>query len=1284
MRFALSKLSILTLLAFSGTSIPSLTAAKGSEDTPSVSGKFVKEPTLAAGSYRYIVQLQDAPIALYQGEIAGYAATHKGSIALHGINRQRGSDNNAVKRYRGYLQQQQKQLQQQAKQLGVTDVSQQFQHAINAMVMTMSQQQAAKLAKSTSVKSIERVKIEPLHTDSGPRWIGADQVWQGQPGVLAAQGEGIVVGIIDTGINTDHPSFADIGGDGYNHVNPYGSGVYKGDCRTRPQLCNDKLVGVYSYTEITGQYDEYAPGTPKTGEDHNGHGSHVASTAAGNVLKNVPLLDVDGDPTPGFVFPQMSGVAPHANIISYQVCYPGEDDAVNFFGCPTDLVLRAVDQAIIDGVDVLNHSIGAGASSPWQGAKGTAFLSAREAGIVVVNSAGNDGPNSETASSNAAAPWVITVGAYTHDRSYSNKSLTNFSGGNTSLSSMSGESKTGSITAPIVYAGDFTNPNDTSGDSGQCLAPFPAGTFSGQIVVCDRGDIARVDKGRHVKAGGAGGFVLANIPGGDSNLVADNHVLPAIQIVAQDATQLKTWLASGSNHRATITASQVTSDPDLANIAADFTSRGPNNQLLDVITPSVAAPGVEIWAAYADDQPSGFKETPDPADYAFLDGTSMASPHVAGAAALLKQANPSWSAAQIQSALMLTANQQTFKENGTTPSSYFDMGSGMIDVAKAVQSELIMDVSMAQYRAANPATGGTPSSLNLPSLANQNCFGSCQWTRTFTATRSGSWQLDLADTSGSLTAQFTPEQFSLNAGQSQTLTIRVDASNALSRQWQFANVVISGPEQTLNMPVAVRPASGQLPSHIYIDAKRDADSLLVKDLQTLGTNDLSAQAFGFSTSQTLASTVKQDSDNDDLFDDLSDGVVQHNFSVAPGSKRLRLEVTQTTATDLDLWIGIDSNGDGIAQESELLTSASTESAYELIDLVEPEAGSYWLLVHNWQGSSADSDTYQIDSNIVINQAISQFGVQVPDSVQTREAFDALLNWNLDIAQGDTRYGVIELSSGGPLAGDLGQIRVDFARVADDVRLTSERQGRLADGETSRFYIDIDANQSHEDRLYQLAVNLPAGLALVDGSASSGAQIDGQTIRWQRNQQSATSNNVRLQFSATANENLAAGPVQVTVDSSIVGNSYTKQERATLTTDLQVEGAPSVLINNSKQAVLSANEGTTFVITAQISDPNNDELNIVWTQSAGPTVALNTSNPLQPSLTLPTVNADTDLVFSVTATDPAGLSDSATLTLKVINQTTPPTSGNTGGGGGGSLAWWWLALGCLGLGRRAKR
>jgi subtilisin family serine protease len=164
---------------------------------------------------------------------------------------------------------------------------------------------------------------------------------------------------------------------------------------------------------------------------------------------------------------------------------------------------------------------------------------------------------------------------------------------------------------------------------------------------------------------------------------------------------------------ATITGTELTQNDDVARIAAGFTSRGPNKSVPDVIAPSIAAPGVSIFAATADDQPEGFKEFPAPADFGFLSGTSMASPHIAGALTLLASLQPEWSPAEAQSALMLTANQNTLKDDGVTPSDFFDMGAGFANVTAAAQTGLVMDETYANYMGANPAVGGTPSSFKV-------------------------------------------------------------------------------------------------------------------------------------------------------------------------------------------------------------------------------------------------------------------------------------------------------------------------------------------------------------------------------------------------------------------------------------------------------------------------------------------------------------------------------------------------------------------------------------------
>ena len=609
---------------------------------------------------RYIVQFEGdaAPLAL--ANLSRRSKT-QGAASISAVD----MNSAAAQAKVSELQTQQtKMLNRMAAQAGAFEVLRTHQHALNAAVVRMSAATARKVQAMPGVLTVERDEPVELSTPTSVPFIGADLVWDGSAtGGVPYLGEGVVVGIIDSGINHSHPSFAATGADGYTVINPLGDGNYLGECATIPGLCNSKLIGAYTF--LDGQTSDPAdeillPGDPPSA-DTDGHGSHVAATAAGSVVANVALPDADGNPG-SIVFDRLAGVAPHANVVAYKVCAPS---------CFFVDIVAAVDQAIRDEiVDVLNHSIGSPAGSPWASSQATAFLNARAAGIFVSNSAGNSGPNAGTAEAAGNAPWVAGVAATTHDRSYPPKFLQDMSGGDTPApADIFGRSVSGSITANIVYAGDFPTANGSANDTQpeQCLDPFPAGTFTAdQIVLCDRGSIARVAKGQHVRDGGAGGFILGNTDGGATSVNADSHVIPAIHIDANDAAIMRTWLASGTGHTGTITAVDTAiSDPAAGDNLAGFSSRGPYTGF-DILAPNTAAPGVDILAAGAELTPGQveligilYAGTPSefPAvagEYGAIGGTSMSSPHIAGTAALLLQAHPDWSDAEILSAIMTT------------------------------------------------------------------------------------------------------------------------------------------------------------------------------------------------------------------------------------------------------------------------------------------------------------------------------------------------------------------------------------------------------------------------------------------------------------------------------------------------------------------------------------------------------------------------------------------------------------------------------------------------------
>lgn len=990
-----------------------------------------------------------------------------------------------------------------AEKLGRTPpVAKRFQVALNAMVMKITPREATILRTLSDVSLVERVSWREKHTDRGPAVINAPGVWQGAADLPATKGEGVIVGIIDSGTTPGHRSFADIGDDGYNHTNPFGSGHYFGDCREKPELCNDKLIGIITYPDIIESFEGKVP---PYGIDYDGHGTHVASTAAGNVLKNIPGYNSAGL-AGEYKFPQISGVAPHANIISYQVCY-ANDPSCN----PLDAV-EAVEHAIENGVDVLNYSIGGGVMDPWLEPDSLAFLSARAAGIHVAISAGNSGSRAESISSPANAPWVISVGATTHGRVFEFPKLLDFTGG-ASLpgTEMTGWGVTREFSGPVVLAEDH-------GDA-LCLNPFAAGTFNGEIVVCKRGENARAQKGANVKAGGAGGMILIDTD--NTQLpVRDFHVLPAIHLNVFDGQALLDWLANGTGHQARITAAGPTEDLFAADSLANFSSRGPVSPYGNYLAPSVSAPGVDIYAAFTDTQP--FSGAPFEVPFNFLSGTSMASPHVAGALALLTDLHPDWTPAEAQSALMMTASDNVNDEgNYAGP---LQRGSGRIDVARAANAGLVMNITAAEYRTASPGVGGNPAALNIPALVDNKCMVSCSWTRRLRASRAGSWVVD-PTVYGGAGVIATPGEFTLAVGQEQEIVFTADVTNATPGEWADGKVEFVPADNAagrLHFPVAVRALNIDAPENINLYLRNTTGVVTVPALSAPNAS-VTTITHKSGKPDIYRSELPDDPTPQDWLDNYQQNAQVVSLDVADGTGMVIAEIIQAEALDLDLYVGRDTDGDGQPSLQEILSGYVCVSAggdsNERCELNDLEAGKYWVVVHKYFASMVGS----VEAHTLAITRIDDSSDTVEFAVQPRggNLFDMSFAWNDPPLTDGAGYALVSIQPSGTPADNATPLLVTIKSLADNgwpqgsiYNVTADRTEATAGQSIEYVWSVEELGEWAAARTVLVTMDLPEDYTLL--SATEQPVAEGNRLMWTHEQKADDIPEIRTRIQIPAN------------------------------------------------------------------------------------------------------------------------------------------------------------------------
>ena len=785
----------------------------------------------------HIVVFREPALAAYEGGTPGLAAPER-RRDTRGKQRIDARGTNA-RSYVTHLRQRQQVLEGAiARRLGrAVAAEKRMQYAVNGVVIPLSADEVAAVEAMPEVMLVEGYREYVLDTDTGPLHIGAGPVWSGtNPGAPAPyQGEGVVFGILDSGINFGSPSFAAVDPvDGHVHANPLGDGTYLGTCApggVDQGRCNAKLIGGYNF--VCGA-PANACGQPNIREepgfgDTNSHGSHVASTAAGNRRD----VDFRGNPR------RISGVAPRANIVAFDICYTNVATGQGL--CPNVSAVAAIEQAVADGiVDVINYSIGGGAQ-PWSEAVSLAFLGATDAGIYVAASAGNSGPGPNTMGH--LEPWVASTAAAQHGRGAFAVTL-----------QVTGPQPVPEPLTPVLLNEGSNGVAHTSAipgstplrvsptfdtDTDACTAA-PAGTYEGAIVLVRRGGCSFTEKTNAVAAGGAIAVLIANnAPGALIPSVPDTTIR-AFGVDQADGIALRDFARAHADATAAIAFPPVPL-PNTADALAAFSSRGPAGRF-DLLKPDVTAPGVSILATIAGTTITGFENA-----IGLMNGTSMASPHHAGAAGLVRQARPGWSVPEIKSALAMTAEPLVYLEDEVTPATPFGKGSGRIRVDRAINAGLVMHETAANYLAANPATGGDVSSLNQPSIASARCFRNCSFLRTLRnpTASTQTYRVRLDGVPGGV----TPASLTLAAGATRTLRVLVNSSSLpADGSWHFGEVVMEPvnatvggqPRPTLRLPVAIAvPAPViDLPDAVALSLARGRSGVAVGSVANAGGSTL--------------------------------------------------------------------------------------------------------------------------------------------------------------------------------------------------------------------------------------------------------------------------------------------------------------------------------------------------------------------------------------------------------------------------------------------------------------
>ncbi|MFJ4223945.1 S8 family serine peptidase [Microbacterium sp. NPDC089695] len=916
----------------------------------------VNAPTPIEGTPgQYIVVMKADPLASYEGGVDGIQATKPAD------GEQLEPESKDALRYVEHLESEQQTI---AQQVGVTPDTT-YQVVLNGFSAQLSGEQVDQLRASKDVFGVypDFIRHPDAQTSTSFLGLGDDKkgkggVWQ-QTGGVDEAGEGVVVGVIDTGIAPEHPSFEgkklkQQKKDKSRHKGrePYtdGTNVYfdKSDGgRFQATMVegqgwdksdySSKLIGAQYFSSGAAaagfdfQYDYLSP------RDGDGHGSHTASTAAGNFKVKASVEGVD--------LGTVSGVAPGAKISAYKACYVGPDPAVTTDDiCAGSDLIAAIDQAVADGVDVINYSIGGGAASTVLAPEDIAFFNAAAAGVFVAASAGNDGPDSVTA--DHASPWYTTVAASTIPTWEGTVQFDGFAQAGASVSVPFGKT----VTGPSVYAGDIPASGAAAADAALCLPGSLDATKAAQhIVVCDRGNNARAEKSQVVKDAGGIGMVLVNVPGGADSLDNDFHVVPTVHLASAYRAAVLAYVQGGVDRPISLVGKNTTGVTTPVPQIAGFSSRGPMlADGSDVMKPDIAAPGVAILAATNNDP----GEAPT---FGILSGTSMASPHIAGLAALYLGERPNATPAEIKSAMMTTA-YDTVNADGSPNHDPFQQGAGQVDPKRMFNPGLLYLNGVVDWMAFLEGKGladfpGDPidgSDLNAASISIGSLASAQTVTRTVTSTEKGTFTASVDVPGVDVTVSPSTLKFD-RAGQKATFTVTFDNQSAPVEQWVTGSLTWTSKKNTVRSPIAVFPVTADAPAEV---SGTGVDGSTTVEITPGVDGDLALGLSGltpFTLLEDPDGRVVGHSGDEQSGDENKD--VSWIVDVPEGATlaRFDLDSSDDDGSDLDLTVYRVVSPDDLRYYEQW--QSATGSADEQVTVAAPTAGTY-LVVANVYATSA--------------------------------------------------------------------------------------------------------------------------------------------------------------------------------------------------------------------------------------------------------------------------------------------------------------------------------------------